>query len=392
MKLNKILLVDDEVNVLNSIERTLNEEGFNAIKTAQNSLDALEIIANTPDLALIICDYRMPGMNGIELLAQVRQNNPDITRLLLTGAADLDLALEAINQGNVFRFMLKPCPSEILFSAIKDGLRQNELITADRELLKKTLLGCIKVMVDILSVVSPEIFAQANRLRSLSHDLAIELHFKDQSWEIELAALLSQIGAVTIPPSIIQRWQSGKLLEESDLTMIRSIPRIGKFLINNVPRLETIAEAVGSQDWTYGGQAPFDLPTAENIPLIARILKVIIDYDREVEKTSNPEIALTNMLIHEGDYDPGILAALRLVVLRNSNQSISKAVGTIKGEKEILIENVKVGMLLSRNVLDKHGTLIFSKGPIDSEVFIQKLTNYVRSREILEPIFIESEA
>jgi YesN/AraC family two-component response regulator len=97
MSIKPILLVDDEVNVLSSLSRSLGEEEFEMIKTAQNGQEALEIIKNTPGLALIVSDYRMPGMNGIELLAQARKEFSDVTRILLTGAADLEMALDAIN-------------------------------------------------------------------------------------------------------------------------------------------------------------------------------------------------------------------------------------------------------------------------------------------------------
>ena len=176
MSAKSILLVDDEVKVLYSLSRLLGDDEFAEVKIAQNGQEALELIKNTPDLAVVVSDYHMPGMNGIELLEKARENSPDITRILLTGAADLEMALDAVNRGNIFRFLIKPCASEIFLAAIKDGSRQNELIAAERELLSKTLSGSIKVMVDILAVLSPEIFAQAGRLRTLARDLAVALH------------------------------------------------------------------------------------------------------------------------------------------------------------------------------------------------------------------------
>jgi len=390
MSAKSILLVDDEVKVLHSLSRILSEGDFTEIQIAQNAQEALGIIKHTPDLALIVSDYHMPGQNGIELLEQVRQNSPDIIRILLTGVADLEMALEAVNRGNLFRFLIKPCSSETFIAAIQDGLRQSELIHAERELLSKTLSGSIKVMVDILAVLSPGIFAQASRLRNFARELAIMLNLEDRGWEIELAALLSQIGAVTIPRDIIERWQEGELLVESEIKMTRLIPQMGKTLIKNIPRLENIAEAVGYQNCTYSGQTTMDAPTAEKIPLIARILKVIIDYDRLVEKTGDASIAFQTLLIHESEYDPNILATFRLMVLRLASQSSYRVSSAHKGEKDMYIEGLKLGMVLTRDVIDRNGILIVSKDTVITDVLKYKLINYFRSQAIAEPVYIES--
>ncbi len=390
MAAKSILLVDDEIKVLNSLTRTLSEANYDDIKTAPDGMDAMAILKSTPDIAVIVSDYNMPGLNGIELLKMVHQNFPDVTRILLTGAADLDMAIEAINQGSIFRFLLKPCSPLNFKAAIKDGLRQNELIIAERELLSKTLSGSIKVLIDILSLLSPGIFAQASRLRNLARKLASSLHIEDQAWEIEVAALLSQVGAVTMPRDILERWHKGELLEEPEAKMIRTIPRLGKLLIKNIPRLEKIAEAVGYQNCTFSGQASIDAPTGEMIPLMARILKIIIDYDRLVEKAYNPSLAFQTMLIHESDYDPNILAAFRLTVLRSDIQSSYPITHALRGEKEINIDGIKLGMVLSRDVVDKNNILIVSKGTMITDVLMYQLINYFRSQALSEPVYVES--
>ena len=389
MNPKSILLVDDEIKVLYSLSRILSEADFTDIQIAQNGQEALETIKNTSDLALIVSDYHMPGKNGIALLEQVRQYSPDVIRVLLTGAADLEMALEAVNRGNLFRFLLKPCASETFVAAIKDGLRQSELIQAERDLLNKTLSGSIKVMVDILAVLSPGIFAQAGRLRTLARELVPALNLEDQGWEVELAALLSQIGAVTIPRDLLKRWQEGGLLVESETKMIRSIPQMGKTLIKNIPRLENIAEAVGSQNCSFSSQATPDASPAETIPVIARILKVIIDYDRLLEKTGDPSIAFQTLLIHESEYDPRILAALRLQILRLDSQPYRLA-RALKGERDMYIDGLKVGMMLTRDVVDRNGALIVSKDTVITEVLKYQLLNYFRSQAIDGPVYIES--
>jgi response regulator RpfG family c-di-GMP phosphodiesterase len=390
MSTKSILIVDDEVNVLNSLSRTLSKENIFDVKTAQSGREALEIIANSPDLALIVTDYHMPGMNGIELLAQVRKNSPDVTRILLTGAAEIGMALDAVNKGSIFRFLLKPCPPDTFLSAVMDGFRQTELIMMERDLLRKTLFGSIKVLIDILAVTNPGIFAQAGRLRNLARDAATALHLEDLSWEIELAALLSQIGAVTIPRNVLERWQCGEVMEESEIKVIKSIPRIGRLLIINIPRLKDIAEAVGYQNCSYGNPSALEDPIGNEIPLLARILKVIIDFDGLMEKTKNPASAIQTMQEQASEYDPSILREFRHKVEQSSHHSSYQMTHVLRGEKEVNIGGLRLGMVLSRDVVDKKGIHVISKGAIVSDVLLYKLINSFNSHTINESVFIES--
>jgi response regulator RpfG family c-di-GMP phosphodiesterase len=387
-----ILLVDDESKILSSLSRSLSEEDFGEIKTAQNASEALDILNATPGVAVVVSDYHMPGMNGIDFLVQVHSLFPDTSRMLLTGVADLQLAVDAVNRGNVFRFLIKPCPSDVFIGAIRDGLRYNQLIVGERELLSKTLNGSIKVMIDILSAQSPATFAQASRLRKLAHELAWAVQVGDQLWEVELAALLCQIGAVTIPTAILKKWQAGVLLKDEEMDMIRSIPRTGRQLIKNIPRLEKIADGVGYQNCTYTRPLTGDSPTGEDIPLIARILKICLDFDRIQENTLGTVGAIKAMMSRQSEYDPSLLELFRNKVLRIDDHFINNANRKGMAEKQIFVDDLRTGMVLTRDVNDKHGTLIVSKGSVVTDVLMYKLTNYFRSQTIIAPIFIESDS
>ncbi len=385
-----ILLVDDEVMVLSSLSRTLFEEDYGEILTAENGLEAIEIIKKTPKLNLVISDFHMPGMNGIDFLVQARKLSPDTTRVLLTGVADLDMALNAVNKGSVFRFLLKPCPTEIFIGAVKDSIRYNQLILGERELLSKTLNGSIKVMIDILEVQNPFIFAQASRLRKLAHNLTIALHIEDHLWEIELAALLSQIGAVTIPQETLIKQIKGFELNESEREMISSIPGMGRQLIKNIPRMEIVAEAVGNQNCTYLNCIEPGSPKGKDIPIISRILKIIMDYDRFREIYHTSIAAIETMQIRESEYDPVFLDVFFTKVLNRDELIASRLSKPKMGEKQIFVDDLKIGMVLTRDVSDKHGTLIVAKGTLITEVLMYKLINYFRSQAIFAPVFIES--
>lgn len=384
-----ILIVDDEINVLSSLSRTLFEEDLGEIFTAKNGHDAISIIKEKSIPNVIISDYHMPGMNGINLLAKVKEIAPDTTRVLLTGAADMGMALEAVNKGNIFRFLLKPCPSDVFIQAVKDAVRYNQLILSERDLLSKTLNGSIKVLVDILEAQSPFIFTQATRLRKLAHNLAEALDMQERMWEIELAALLSQIGAVTIPQELLLKNYQKKELLDGEREIINSIPRVGRQLLMNIPRMETIAEAVGDQNCVFWDITEPGSPHRKDISIVSRILKIVLDYDRFRGNLISSVAAINAMKARETEYDPKIFRVFCTKVLQIDEQLAYYATKPKLGEKQIYIDDLKTGMVLTRDVVDRNGILIVAKNTIITEVLLYKLINYFRSQALITPIFIE---
>ncbi len=131
----KILLVDDEENVLHSLHRALRDDGYQ-IFTAGSAENALPII-ETEDISLIICDYKLPEMNGLDFLTKVYRKNPDIISILLTGHADLSMAVEAVNKGCLYKFILKPWNNEDLAVTVQRALEQRELVLKNKVLLSE---------------------------------------------------------------------------------------------------------------------------------------------------------------------------------------------------------------------------------------------------------------
>jgi DNA-binding NtrC family response regulator len=137
MTVYTILLVDDEPRVLDALRRTLREPSYR-LMTASNGREALSLIA-AGGVDVLVSDIDMPGMNGIELVKEVRRHHPDVIRLLLTGDASLDSALEAINDGEVYRYLVKPWKNAELRQTVQDALaRLAELRAASRAGLRGT--------------------------------------------------------------------------------------------------------------------------------------------------------------------------------------------------------------------------------------------------------------
>jgi DNA-binding NtrC family response regulator len=114
--------------------------------TATSGKAGLERLSSDGPFAVVVSDMRMPEMNGAAFLAQVRERAPDTVRVLLTGQADLDSAIAAVNEGQIFRFLTKPCAPEMLISSLRAAEEQHRLITAERVLLEQTLHGAVKAL------------------------------------------------------------------------------------------------------------------------------------------------------------------------------------------------------------------------------------------------------
>src|SRR5690349_7952948 len=191
-----ILLVDDDVHVLTALHRSLYRDY--TIEIAAGPADALDALAHS-SYAVVVSDLKMPGTNGIELLKAIKDVAPGTVRVLLTGDADIQTAVNAINEGAIFRFLTKPCPRAILRSTLDAALEQHSLQVAEKELLQETLMGTVSILVEILSVIQPVAFGRAARLRRYVVRIAQELEMPD-TWELEAAAVLSQIGCISVPP------------------------------------------------------------------------------------------------------------------------------------------------------------------------------------------------
>ena len=132
---DKILLVDDEAKVLAGIKRQLRKKF--QIETALSGEEALKIIDEKGPFAVIVSDYNMPGMNGIDFLCRVKKVDPDTVRMMLTGSADMSTAIAAVNEGSIFQFHPKPCPAETLGKAIKSGVDKYRQTTDSQTQMKK---------------------------------------------------------------------------------------------------------------------------------------------------------------------------------------------------------------------------------------------------------------
>ncbi len=378
----KILCVDDDASILAAYQRNLRKQF--PIDVALGGQEGLDAMANKGPYAVIVADMQMPGMNGVQFLTRAEEIAPDSVRIMLTGNADQKTAADAVNQGHVFRFLTKPCAPEELASMLSAALKQYRLVTAERELLEKTLSGSVKLLTDILSLTDPQAFGQAQALRDYMRTYVKSLNLKS-SWEFELAAMLSPIGRVTIPPTVICKAQSGLSLTGAEKDVLARVPEIGSDLLANIPRLETIARIIRYQNKHYDGSGgPMDPVAREEIPVASRILKVLSDLLQLESKGTSRVAALEQMQKRTGWYDPRVLDSAFAcfdVYLPTASEAKTPS-------RAIPLKELQVKHTLAHDLVTQDGILIVSAGTEISQMILGKIHNFAELNGVKEPIHV----
>ncbi len=368
MDKSRVLFVDDDTEMLASYRRIFRKK-FD-VQTAEGPAEGLAALDGDGRFAVIVSDLRMPGMDGVAFLESVRQKSPDTVRIMLTGYADVTAAVAAVNASKVFSFLTKPCPEDALEAAVAAGFRQYQLVVAEKELLRGTVRGTIRLLTDLMAMVNPEAFGKSSRVKRLVMDLASYMGIPDP-WRLELAAMLSQIGCAALPREVLRRAYLGQPLSGNYAFEFAMHPKIAADLIANIPRLREVAEIVSYQEKRYdgGGLPPGDVKGGD-IPQGARLLKVALDFDtleRMATATGRFEEpaqkALERLRARRGWYDPEVLDALESMI--NFPDGFERA--------HLPVSELKPGMLLDQEVMDPGGGVLMSKGQELGTMAIKKL-------------------
>jgi response regulator RpfG family c-di-GMP phosphodiesterase len=371
---DKILFVDDDSNLLASFRRQLRNQFL--VDISSDGKLGLESITHQGPYAIIVSDFRMPGMDGVQFLSRAREIAPDSVRMLLTGYADVQTAIEAVNEGNIFRLLTKPCPPETLTKALTAGIKQYQLVTAERELLEKTLSGSIKVLSEVLSLVNPEAFGRAARIARYVRQIASKMGLSEV-WPFETAAMLSQIGWIILQEETLKKIYRGLKLTEEEEQLFQMHPSVASDLIGKIPRMEKIAEIITYQEKHFDGSGiPIDSCKGDQIPLGARILKVVLDFDSLEVAGNLREKALDQLKQRSAWYDPSVVAALEAVIGLEASYQV----------RIVAVKELKENMILAEDVKTLKGLLLISKGQEVSRTLMERLNKFVFSAGIQEPI------
>ena len=368
----RILFVDDDEHILKGIKR---QQGADFdITTAIGPMEALEIL-ESEEFAVIVSDMRMPEMNGVQLLKRVREIHPDSVRMILTGFAELNTAIEAVNEGHIFRFLAKPCDEDLMADSLQAGLRQFALIEAERELVEGTLHGCVKVLADVLSLVNPLAFGQSTRVRTNVDGILKRLDIPDQ-WQLEIAAMLSSLGCVTLPTDLLKKKLNGMALSPEERTQYDNHPELASELLQSIPRLQEVSAIIsGLSDASFVGLTEDDRKKSS-------VLRLAQDFDFYELNSESSLHALDKLKSVASDrYDSELFDALTEFVKQDKNIKIL----------EVDIDDVQEGMVLADDIRNEGGTLLMSKGQKITASALRMLENISANQDVGDKVKVVGE-
>ncbi len=377
---DKVLFVDDEVNVLNTFRRQLMDRF--EVYTAQGGAEGLETINIHGPFAVIISDLRMPIMDGTRFLAEVKKRVPDSVRVILTGHADLEAAIDTVNKGHIFRFLTKPCSQDVLIQTINASIDLYRLITAERELLDKTLSGSVKVLTEVLGLVNPTAFGRALRIERYVKQMVERLNL-EQKWQFNLAAMLSLIGCVTLDPDTLDKYYADVPLSKEEKEVFDAHPTVGRNLLSHIPRLGIVARMIEAQGQPFNRRMTGDNFEGEDpIALGGHLLKVATEFDQQILHGKSVEVALKTLSQQPGEYCPEVVAILENLDVYPVD----------KIEKTVKVKDLNTTMTLDDDIRAKNGMLIAVRGQEVTYTMLQRLRAFARSVGVVEPfrVVIES--
>lgn len=379
----KVLVVDDDPQILQSYKKQFSN--VVEIYTAEEPWLALEVLKRSGPFAVLVSDFKLPGMNGLELIAEAQKIAPDMVSILLTGYANLELALKAINEGKVFRFLTKPCPNKEMAAAFIAAINYYRKMITERDTLERTFNGCVQMLSDVISLSTPMAFSRARKLKALATKVAPHLGIGNL-WDFETSAMFSQLGYVTLPHQLLEKISLKLPPNSVEEQMLAKVPEAGEKLLKNIPRLENIAKIVRYCEKNFDGSGyPEDDTALTHIPLESRALKILAAILRLEEETEDFDVISTKIRNGKGAFDPELTELILAELEISSLTQITDEIEIMK----IPVADLRIGDILLADVETAEGKLLFSGGNEVTQIILTKLINYAEITKVVEPLTIK---
>lgn len=383
----EVLIVEDEGIIAADIQDSLQRLGYQVIGTAASSEEALQKVAEQrPDVVLM--DIQLKGdLDGIDTAALLRQRF-DVPAIFVTAYVDDEL-LERAKATEPYGYIVKPIGESDLHPVLQIAFHKHrmereraKLLLAEQERAERILSGSLKALMEILGTVSPQALDLGQRLKTYMATLAGHLQIEG-TWELEQAALLSQIGYVSVPATVIQKLRAGLTLSSAEREMVTRVPELGRNLLARISHLELVADVIYYQAKNFDGTGfPRDERGGQNIPHGARMLRILKDL-REIEAAGMPRAKIPEqMKANAGWYDPCILAAVIGCLID----------APPVGSTAVKLVDLRVGQTLLAPIETLDGTVLVGTGNKISPNLLHKLTNFAQQNTIKEPIFVEAQS
>lgn len=307
-----ILFVDDQKAYLDYTRELFENRGLTVL-TAGSGMEALQVV-NDQLVAVVIADNQMPGMNGLELLARVKEVSPHTVKIMMTGNADLPTTLSAINNGEVFRFVVKPWKDAEMVKAVKDGIRRFRILQS----LKREDEFVLHSLAQTIELKDPCTKGHCDRVATLALQLAVLLGLNETVQEqIKYGSWLHDCGKIGIPEAILN---ANRRLTQEEFALVKNHSLWGCTVVRKANLSETVQNIVLYHHERYDGHGYPSGLKGRNIPLEARVVAVADVYDalsvdRPYRKKLSPEQILETITDMRGtQLDPEIVDALFAVI------------------------------------------------------------------------------
>ncbi len=324
MARHKILIVDDEAPNLRLLKRVLGDE--HEVLAADGADEALKILAES-EVSLIISDQRMPGMNGVQLLEKSQALRPDAIKILITGYTDVQALIDAINLGQVYKYISKPWDADELRLTVRRALETYELQESNVKLLsdlqaalaqlEELSMGTICALANALDAKCDYTSGHSIRVSRIAVALGKSMELSiDELKDIELAGILHDIGKIGVPESVL--WKSARLTDEEQAIMSHHPVRSAQ-IIGGLKGLSRAREYVLHHHEFMDGSGYPDHLKGDQIPLGSRIILVADAYDamttdRPYRKAIGHGRALEELRRNAGwQFDHEVVGALALM-------------------------------------------------------------------------------
>lgn len=361
----RVLFVDDEQNILDTFRASLRKRY--KVGTALGPVEGLEKIKTSGPYAVVVSDLKMPDMDGITFLTKVQEISPDTVRIMLTGHADVTSAISAVNEGSVFRFLTKPTPMDIMIQTLEVALKQYSLVIAERELLRGTLRGSIKVLTDILGLVNPEAFGRSERVKRLAGYIGQNLNLK-QTLHLDLAAMLSQLGCVTMTDTVLEKVYHGEELTSEEQQIFDMHPSVTAGLLSQIPRMDKVSDIILHQNDSLSRN-----PTQ---PTESRILKVCLDYDSLIQNGLEKQDAIDVLRSRAETYDAKMVDILE--------RGTAGEEGFVR--RELALTELQIGMILDEALWSTDEVHIMAEGTEVTETALIRIVNFSKAKRLPDTI------
>ena len=412
---NRILVVDDEAIVVSTLRETLRRQNYDVVATTDPTAALEELKASS--FGVIIADQRMPLISGLELLDQARQIQPQATRILMAGVVSLDIVIDAINKGEIYRFIVKPWLREELLVTIKNAMQRHELVQQNCQLqtatqtmnnqlvelnqsleeqvklvarqnqqlarmnqtLEQNLLRSMELSLLAAQTFYPTLGDEGRRVAQLCRTMAqVAALAAEERRALESAALLHDIGLVGAPRSLIRRWQENpQSLNRAERALIEQHPVLGQELSAFGNGLEPVGVLIRVHHERVDGTGYPDKLPGDKIPWMGRLLAVAVAFaaSKLVRDDAVEEIKMQSNTAFDPDAVRIFLRALPLA-------------HTPRQEKQVPLAGLLPGMVLARGIYTPNGLLLVPEGQQLNPTYIEKLLNHDRIQPINQSLVV----